>query len=84
MWMIPYRLPLKFILLWLINLAVFLTLSFTTDLGDILFRLPVKDLTWIYLLTAFSCAYFFHDRMQSGKRRCDLLHLQNHDRAANR
>lgn len=51
MWMIPYRLPLKFILLWLINLAALLTLSFTTDLGDILFRLPVKDLTWIYLLT---------------------------------
>ena len=50
MQMIPYRLPLKFILLWVVNLAVLLILSFTTDLGDVIFRLPVRDLTWIYLL----------------------------------
>lgn len=48
--MIPYRLPLKFILLWILNLTVLLVLTFTTGLKDVIFRLPMKDLTWIYLL----------------------------------
>lgn len=45
----PYKLPLKFILLWILNLAVLLTISLTTGLHDSLLRLSIRDLPWVYL-----------------------------------
>lgn len=47
--MIPYRLPLKFILLWIVNLALLLLISFVTGLYRWLVRFRVKNLTYLYL-----------------------------------
>lgn len=48
--MTPPRLPLKFILFWVINLALLLTITLTTGLHEKLLSLRLRDLTWIYLL----------------------------------
>ena len=49
--MIPYRLPLKFIGVWVLNLAVLLGISYGLGLQNWLFEtLRLRDLTWIYLL----------------------------------
>lgn len=49
--MYPYRLPLKFIGLWILNLAVLLGISYGLGLQEFLLgTLRLKDLTWIYLL----------------------------------
>ena len=50
------KLPLKFILLWLLNLALLLTLSLTTGLHEKLYMINLRDWTWIYLLTTFLLA----------------------------
>ena len=50
------KLPLKFILLWLLNLALLLTLSLTTGLHEKLYMISLRDWTWIYLLTTFLLA----------------------------
>lgn len=45
----PYKLPLKFILLWIANLAVLLILSLTTGFHEILLDVIRGSVTWIYL-----------------------------------
>lgn len=50
------KLPLKFILLWVINLALLLILTLTTGLHEKLLFLRMRDLTWIYLLVGFLLA----------------------------
>ena len=48
--MMPYKLPLKFILLWLANLAVLLTVSLATGFHHSLLEvMRHTDLVWIYL-----------------------------------
>ena len=43
------KLPLKFILLWIINIALLLTLSFATGLQETLIRIQIKNLAYLYL-----------------------------------
>ena len=50
------KLPLKFILLWVINLALLLALTLSTGLMDKLSTLRLTDLTWIFLLAGFLLA----------------------------
>ena len=50
------KLPLKFILLWGINLALLLALTLSTGLMDKLSTLRLTDLTWIFLLAGFLLA----------------------------
>lgn len=47
--MYPYRLPIKFILLWIANLAVLLILSLTTGFHDILADFIRGQVAWVYL-----------------------------------
>lgn len=43
------RLPLKFILLWVINIALLLGICFTTGLQDLLISIQIKNLAYLYL-----------------------------------
>ena len=43
------RLPLKFILLWVINIALLLGISFATGLQDFLLRIQIRNLAYVYL-----------------------------------
>ena len=43
------KLPLKFILLWIVNIALLLILSFATGLQETLIRLQIKHLAYLYL-----------------------------------
>ena len=45
----PYRLPLKFIGLWVVNIALLFMLTFATSLGEILINIQMKNLTYLYL-----------------------------------
>lgn len=45
----PYRLPLKFILLWIINITVLLLISYGTGLNAWLNRIQVKNMAYLYL-----------------------------------
>lgn len=45
----PYRLPLKFIGLWVVNIALLFMLTFATCLGEILINIQMKNLTYLYL-----------------------------------
>ncbi|MBQ7000871.1 MAG: hypothetical protein IJN67_07480 [Oscillospiraceae bacterium] len=47
--MFPYKLPIKFILLWIANLAVLLTISLTTGFHEILMDVIRGQVHWIYL-----------------------------------
>lgn len=52
----PYKLPLKFIGLWVLNLAVLLALGFGLGINDFLIYTlhmsVVRDLSWQYLTLA--------------------------------
>lgn len=51
------KLPLKFILLWVINLALLLTVTLTTGIDKWMLRtLYLKDLVWIYLAAGAALA----------------------------
>lgn len=43
------RLPLKFILLWVINIALLLGISFASGLLDLLIRIQIKNIAYLYL-----------------------------------
>ena len=43
------KLPLKFILLWVINIALLLVISFATGLQEALIRIQIKNLAYLYL-----------------------------------
>lgn len=43
------KLPLKFILLWIVNIALLLILSFATGLLETLVRIQIKNLAYLYL-----------------------------------
>lgn len=43
------KLPLKFILLWVINIAFLLVISFATGLREALIRIQIKNLAYLYL-----------------------------------
>lgn len=45
----PYRLPLKFIGLWVVNIALLFVLTFATCLGEIMMHIQMKNLTYLYL-----------------------------------
>lgn len=46
----PYRLPLKFTLLWIANLALILTITLTTGFHHTLLRIiRIQGIVWIYL-----------------------------------
>lgn len=47
--MFPYKLPLKFILLWVINIALLLVIALTTGIHDFLLKLSLRNLAWVYL-----------------------------------
>ena len=47
--MFPYRLPLKFILLWIVNLAILLAISLSTGFHEILTGFIRGQVHWIYL-----------------------------------
>lgn len=47
--MYPYRLPLKFILLWSANLAVLVAVSLMTGFHETLLTVIRGQVTWIYL-----------------------------------
>lgn len=47
----PYRLPLKFILFWVINLIILIAVSLLTGFHETLLRfIRIRDITWLYLL----------------------------------
>lgn len=49
--MYPYRLPLKFILFWVINLIILIAVSLLTGFHETLLRfIRIRDITWLYLL----------------------------------
>ena len=50
------KFPLKFILLWVINLALLLTLTLSTGLLDKLSSMRLTDWTWIFLAAGFLLA----------------------------
>ena len=43
------RLPLKFILLWVINIALLLGISFASGLQDLLIRIQIRNIAYLYL-----------------------------------
>lgn len=45
------KLPLKFILLWIVNIALLLAISFAAGLQEVLIRLQIKNLAYLYLGT---------------------------------
>ena len=47
--MFPYKLPLKFILLWIVNLAILVAISLYTGFHEILMDVIVGQVHWIYL-----------------------------------
>lgn len=47
--MYPYRLPLKFIGLWVVNIALLFVLTYTTGLREIMVRIQIKNLAYLYL-----------------------------------
>lgn len=47
--MFPYKLPLKFILLWIVNLAILVAISLYTGFHEILMDVIVGQVRWIYL-----------------------------------
>ena len=47
--MYPYRLPLKFIGLWVINIALLLVIAYTTGIQDFLVRIQMRNLAYLYL-----------------------------------
>ncbi|MBR3950051.1 MAG: hypothetical protein IKJ84_05190 [Oscillospiraceae bacterium] len=47
--MFPYKLPLKFILLWIVNLVILVTVSLTTGFDEVLSRVIQGQVYWIYL-----------------------------------
>ena len=48
----PYRLPLKFILFWVINLAILITISLLTGFHETLLHfIRIRNLTCLYLVT---------------------------------
>lgn len=56
----PYRLPLRFIGLWVLNIAVLLVLGYTLGINDFLIntlRMSIsKDLAYVYLGLGFLLA----------------------------
>ena len=47
--MYPYRVPLKFIGLWVLNIALLLVISYITGLNDFLIRIQMRNLAYLYL-----------------------------------
>ena len=47
--MFPYKLPLKFILLWIVNLVILVTVSLSTGFDEVLTRIIQGQVYWIYL-----------------------------------
>lgn len=47
--MYPYRLPLKFIGLWVLNIALLLVIAYTTSLQDFLVRIQIRNQVYLYL-----------------------------------
>lgn len=45
----PYRLPLKFIGLWVLNIALLLVLTYTTGLQEVLLRIQIRNSAYLYL-----------------------------------
>ena len=45
----PYRLPLKIIGLWVLNIALLLVLTFTTGLREILQNIRINNAAYLYL-----------------------------------
>ena len=45
----PYRLPLKFILLWIVNIAILLLISFGTGLHTRMMQIQLKNMAYLYL-----------------------------------
>ena len=43
------KLPLKFILLWIVNLAILLAITFATGFHNVLLKFNIKNLTYLYL-----------------------------------
>ena len=43
------KLPLKFILLWVINIALLLGICFATGLQDLLISIQIRNLAYLYL-----------------------------------
>jgi len=43
------KLPLKFILLWVINIALVLGIFFATGLQELLIRIQIRNLAYLYL-----------------------------------
>ena len=43
------RLPLKFILLWVINIVLLLGIAFASGLQDLLIRIQIRNLAYLYL-----------------------------------
>ena len=43
------KLPLKFILLWIANIALLLIFSFATGFQEILIQIRIKNLAYLYL-----------------------------------
>ena len=43
------KLPLKFILLWVINIGLLLAVSYFTGLQDLLINIQIKNLAYLYL-----------------------------------
>ena len=55
--MVPYKLPLRFIGLWVLNLAVFLALGFGLGINEFLIQtLRIRNLTYLYLGLGFLLA----------------------------
>lgn len=47
--MLPYKLPIKFILLWIANLALLLVISLTTGFHEVLMTFIRGSAAWVYL-----------------------------------
>lgn len=47
--MYPYRLPLKFIGLWVLNIVLLLVIAYTTGLSDFLIRIQMHNQAYLYL-----------------------------------
>ena len=45
----PYRLPLKFIGLWVINIALLMVLAYITGFNDFLVRIQIRNQVYLYL-----------------------------------
>lgn len=43
------KLPLKFILLWITNIAILLTVTFTTGFHEVLLKTNIKNLAYLFL-----------------------------------